>query len=58
MPQTHLRLTRHTWVETTLGQRMRLLLVEDDAMIGDTVVTLLRTVHYAVDWVRDGVLSQ
>jgi two-component system OmpR family response regulator len=51
-------LTRHTWVETTIGQRMRLLRVEDDAMIGDTVVTLLRTDHYAVDWVRDGVLSQ
>jgi two-component system OmpR family response regulator len=33
---------------------MRLLLVEDDAMIGETVQDLLRAEHYAVDWVRDG----
>ena len=36
---------------------MRLLLVEDDAMIGDTVLRLLRTEHYAVDWVRDGAMA-
>ena len=36
---------------------MRLLLVEDDAMIGETVLHLLRTEHYAVDWVRDGALA-
>lgn len=36
---------------------MRLLLVEDDAMIGDTVLTVLRSEHYAVDWVRDGVMA-
>lgn len=33
---------------------MRLLLVEDDAMIGEAVEDLLRTEHYAVDWVTDG----
>jgi two-component system OmpR family response regulator len=36
---------------------MRLLLVEDDAMIGDTVLRLLRSEHYAVDWVRDGNMA-
>lgn len=33
---------------------MRLLLVEDDSMIGESVLDLLRAEHYAVDWVRDG----
>ncbi|MCB2017729.1 MAG: response regulator transcription factor [Hydrogenophaga sp.] len=33
---------------------MRLLLVEDDAMIGESVLDLLRAEQYAVDWVRDG----
>ncbi|HCL87717.1 response regulator transcription factor [Pulveribacter sp.] len=33
---------------------MRLLLVEDDAMIGEAVQDLLRAEHHAVDWVRDG----
>ena len=33
---------------------MRLLLVEDDTMIGESVLDLLRAEHYAVDWVRDG----
>ena len=36
---------------------MRLLLVEDDAMIGEAVLDALRTEHYAVDWVRDGVMA-
>ncbi len=36
---------------------MRLLLVEDDAMIGDTVLAVLRGEHYAVDWVRDGTMA-
>ncbi|WP_372659743.1 response regulator [Hydrogenophaga sp.] len=36
---------------------MRLLLVEDDSMIGETVLDLLRADHYAVDWVRDGQLA-
>jgi two-component system response regulator QseB len=33
---------------------MRLLLVEDDAMIGDSVCKGLRQDGFAVDWVRDG----
>ncbi|MCZ2104227.1 MAG: response regulator [Comamonadaceae bacterium] len=33
---------------------MRLLLVEDDAMIGEAVRELLRDEDYAVDWARDG----
>ncbi|MBV8122793.1 MAG: response regulator transcription factor [Burkholderiaceae bacterium] len=33
---------------------MRLLLVEDDLMIGEQLLDLLRAEHYAVDWVRDG----
>ncbi len=36
---------------------MRLLLVEDDLMIGETVLGLLRGEHYAVDWVRDASLA-
>ncbi|MDB5856558.1 MAG: two component transcriptional regulator, winged helix family [Ramlibacter sp.] len=33
---------------------MRILLVEDDAMIGRAVLDLLRSENYATDWVRDG----
>ena len=33
--------------------RMRLLLVEDDRMIGDSLRSALRLEGYAVDWVRD-----
>lgn len=33
---------------------MRLLLVEDDLMIGETLLDALRAEHYAVDWARDG----
>ena len=36
---------------------MRILLVEDDAMIGQAVLDVLRTEHYAVDWVRDGAAA-
>lgn len=36
---------------------MRLLLVEDDTMIGETVLDLLRAEHYAVDWVKDGEMA-
>ena len=36
---------------------MRLLLVEDDAMIGEAVLDQLRAEHYAVDWVRDGEMA-
>ena len=37
---------------------MRLLLVEDDPMIGETVLDLLRDDGYAVDWVRDGAMAE
>jgi two-component system OmpR family response regulator len=33
---------------------MRILLVEDDTMLGSAVDTALRDAAYAVDWVRDG----
>lgn len=36
---------------------MRLLLVEDDPMIGEALLDLLRAEHYAVDWVRDGDMA-
>ncbi|QTN26437.1 response regulator [Rhodoferax sp. AJA081-3] len=36
---------------------MRLLLVEDDPMIGESVLDLLRADGYAVDWVRDGEMA-
>lgn len=36
---------------------MRLLLVEDDPMIGETVLDVLRAEHFAVDWVKDGSMA-
>ena len=36
---------------------MRLLLVEDDTMIGEAVLDQLRAERYAVDWVRDGEMA-
>jgi two-component system, OmpR family, response regulator len=36
---------------------MRVLLVEDDTMIGEAVLDVLRAEHYAVDWVRDGAMA-
>lgn len=37
-----------------IGGRVRVLLVEDDAMIGKVVMAGLQDASYAVDWVRDG----
>jgi two-component system OmpR family response regulator/two-component system response regulator QseB len=37
---------------------MRLLLVEDDRMIGDSLRDALRLEGYAVDWVRDAAAAQ
>ena len=37
---------------------MRILLVEDDPMIGESVVTGLASEGHAVDWVRDGVAAE
>ncbi len=36
---------------------MHLLLVEDDAMLGESLSRNLRREAYAVDWVRDGLLA-
>jgi DNA-binding response OmpR family regulator len=36
---------------------MRLLLVEDDPMIGEAVLDVLRAEHAAVDWVKDGAMA-
>lgn len=36
---------------------MRILLVEDDPMIGDAVSTALKDAAYAVDWVKDGTAA-
>ena len=36
---------------------MRLLLVEDDRMIGETLLDVLRSEHFAVDWVQDGLMA-
>ncbi len=36
---------------------MRLLLVENDTMIGEAVLDLLRAENHAVDWVRDGDMA-
>lgn len=37
---------------------MRLLLIEDDLMIGESVLDLLRMEGYAVDWVKDGDMAE
>ncbi|MDB5814025.1 MAG: DNA-binding response regulator [Rhodocyclales bacterium] len=37
---------------------MRLLLIEDDMMIGAIVLDMLRAEGYAVDWVRDGAVAE
>ena len=34
---------------------MRILLVEDDVMLGETLQSALQAQHYTVDWLRDGV---
>jgi two-component system OmpR family response regulator len=46
-----MRPRRSTW---QYNHAMRLLLVEDDTMIGEAVLDLLRGANYAVDWVKDG----
>lgn len=37
---------------------MRILVVEDDAVLGDALQTGLTQAGYAVDWVRDGIQAQ
>ncbi|MGB7650640.1 MAG: response regulator transcription factor [Gallionella sp.] len=36
---------------------MRILLVEDDVMIGEAIVLALKDAAYSVDWVRDGATA-
>ena len=36
---------------------MRILLVEDDVMLGETLQNALQLQHYTVDWLRDGVMA-
>ena len=37
---------------------MRLLLAEDDQLLGEGIVTALRRAGYSVDWFRDGVATE
>jgi two-component system, OmpR family, response regulator len=37
---------------------MRILLVEDDPMIGEAIVVALKDAAYAADWVRDGAAAE
>ena len=37
---------------------MRLLFVEDDQMIGEAVLDVLRAENYAVDWIKDGLEAE
>jgi two-component system OmpR family response regulator len=36
---------------------MRILLVEDDSMIGEAIIVALKDAAYAVDWVKDGATA-
>jgi two-component system OmpR family response regulator len=40
------------------GSVVRILLVEDDRMIGEAVLDFLRADGYAVDWVHDGEMAE
>ena len=42
----------------TLQNKMRILLVEDDLMIGKSVCTVLKMAHFTVNWVRDGIEAE
>ncbi len=37
---------------------MRILLIEDDALLGDALQTGLKQAGHAVDWVRDGIAAE
>ena len=37
---------------------MRILLVEDDLMIGNGICTALKMAHFTVNWVRDGIEAE
>lgn len=42
-------------VYSCLGENMRVLVVEDDALLGDAIQAGLKQAGYAVDWMKDGV---
>lgn len=37
---------------------MRILLVEDDPMLGQSIFTALKIAHFTVDWVQDGLAAE
>jgi len=39
------------------GTTVRILLAEDDALLGDAIASHLRRAGHAIDWVRDGVAA-
>ncbi len=43
---------------TTDGRTMRILLAEDDALLGDGLQAGLRQAGFDVDWVRDGIAAE
>jgi two-component system OmpR family response regulator len=53
-----LRAERFLRADPDDDSRMRLLLLEDDLMIGEAVLDLLRAEDYAVDWVKDGEAAE
>lgn len=40
------------------GRVMRVLLVEDDALLGDAIQAGLKQAGYAVDWMKDGIAAE
>ena len=48
---------RRTTYRAHANPAMHLHLGEDDAMIGATVLRVLRAQYYAVDWVQDGGMA-
>jgi len=36
---------------------MRILVIEDDSLLGDAIQSGLREVGYAVDWIKDGIAA-
>ena len=48
----------HARAALVIISAMRILLVEDDQMIGEVVLDALRAESWAVDWVKDGAMAQ
>src|SRR5512135_3706718 len=49
--------TTPTSAVETAAARMRVLVVEDDPLLGDAIQAGLREMGHAVDWVRDGAAA-